>query len=448
MLLCEDAPKIWSQFLEYAEERCSATAYENWLAPIKVVHESEEGLTLEVPNVFVKEYLLENYQKDLAAFFPLQTGESLPIEFIITTPKKDTAKLVAEEISAPLSLETAHSLKLNRHYLFENFIEGPSNQFVKSAAIGIANNPAKSYNPLFIHGKVGLGKTHLLHAVGHSIQKSHRNLKVQCITTEAFINDLVDNLRNKSVAQMKKFYRELDVLLVDDIQFLQNRLNFEEEFCNMFEALINQNKQIVITCDKPPSHLKLSERMIARMEWGLVAQLTSPDLETRVAIIQHKAEMRGLQIPQNIAFYIAERISQNVRQIEGAINKLTAYCQILDTKITEEVVVDVLGEILRHSCEHTISIDTILKCVSQVFQVKMSDLKNNCRTKNIVIPRQIAMYLAKEYVKDSLTTIGAAFGKTHSTILHACKNIEQKIKIDPSLARHLQLTQRALQEHS
>lgn len=447
MLLCEENPAIWSQFLSYAEERCSATAFENWLAPIKVLHESDQGLTLEVPNIFVKEYLLENYQKDLAAFLPQAPHEPLPIEFVISQPKKEFSKQTLDSNPIQSKTESNPKLKLNKNYLFENFIEGPSNQFVKSAAIGIATNPAKTYNPLFIHGKVGHGKTHLLHAIGHDIQKNHRRLRVQCITTEAFINDLVDHLRNKSIASMKKFYRNLDVLLVDDIQFLQNRLNFEEEFCNMFEALINQNKQIVITSDKPPSHLKLSERMIARMEWGLVAKLSSPDLETRVAIIQHKAELRGLHMPQEIAFYIAEHISQNVRQIEGAINKLSAYCHVLDTDLTENLVMDVLGEILKHTPDQRISIEMVLKCVSQVFEVKVSDLKNTSRTKNIVIPRQIAMYLAKEFVNDSLSMIGSAFGKTHSTILHACKNIEKKIKIDSSLAKQLEQARRGLQDH-
>ncbi len=447
MLFCEDDSKIWSQFLGYVEEKCSATAFANWLAPIKVLHESEDGLTLEIPNVFVKEYLIENYYKDLAAFFPVKKGEELPIKFVISTPKKETSKVILDETPDELLAKPQLNIKLNRHYQFENFIEGPSNQFVKSAAIGIAHRPSRTYNPLFIHGKVGLGKTHLLHAVGHAIQSSHKNLKVQCITTEAFINDLVDSLRNKSVASMKRFYRDLDVLLVDDIQFLQNRLNFEDEFCNMFEALINQNKQIVITSDKPPSHLKLSERMVARMEWGLVAQLASPDLETRVAIIQHKAEQRNFTIPQNIAFYIAERVSQNIRQLEGAVNKLSAYCQILDIPLSEEVVVEVLGELLHHSTDQHVSIDSILKTVAQIFDVKVSDLKNSSRTQNIVIPRQIAMYLAKEHVQDSLSTIGAAFGKTHSTILHAYKNIEKKLKMDAALAQKMKLAERSLQGH-
>lgn len=444
MMLCEENPKIWSQFLDYAEERCSSTAFENWLAPIRLLHESNDGLTLEVPNVFVKEYLIENYYKDLASFFPLEKGETLPIEFILATPKKEFSKPQLKEVSTTPTKASKEILKLNRHYLFDTFVEGPSNQFVKSAAIGIASRPARSYNPLFIHGRVGLGKTHLLHAIGHSVAQSHKKLKVQCITTEAFINDLVDNLRNKSVASMKRFYRNLDVLLIDDIQFLQNRLNFEEEFCNMFEELINQNKQIVITSDKPPSHLKLSERMIARMEWGLVAQLTPPDVETRVAIIQRKAEQRQFQIPQELAFYIAERIAMNVRQLEGAVNKLSAYCQILDVALTEEVVVEVLGEMLHCPSDTQISIDDVLKSVAHHLNVNIGDLKSQCRTQNIVMPRQIAMYLAKEHLKDSLSTIGSVFGKTHSTIVHAYKSIEKKMKEDASLAQKIQQIQGSL----
>ncbi len=451
MLVCDEKSDSWSQFLEYAEEKCSSTAFENWLAPIKVIRETEDSLILEVPNVFVKEYLLENYQKDLCAFLPLTPTGQPSIEFIISVPKKEERSISSasseegeeeEETTVP---SKQNELNLNSNYVFDNFIEGPSNQFVKSAAIGIATHPSRSYNPLFIHGKVGLGKTHLLHAIGHSTKKTHKNLRIQCITTEAFINDLVDSLRNKSVAQMKKFYRHLDILLVDDIQFLQNRLNFEEEFCNMFEALINQNKQIVVTCDKPPSDLKLSERMVARMEWGLVAQLAPPDLETRVAILQHKAELRGLKIPPDTAFYIAERIFQNVRQLEGAVNKLSAYCHVLDSELTEELVIEVLGEMLRHIPSKRVSVDSILKSVAQVFQVRVGDLKNSSRTKEIVIPRQIAMYLSKELLQDSLTTIGSAFGKTHSTILHACKNIEKKMRGDSLLARQIDLARKGIE---
>jgi len=291
MLDCE-IKNGWIQFLEFIENRCTSAEYENWIAPITLLEATPEQIILEVPNVFVQEYLLDNFKEVLCNFLPLKASGEPAIHFRVTVTKAAAISPTAqpepvEEIAPP------SELRLNHLYTFDNFIEGPSNQFVKSAAVGVANRPGKSYNPLFIHGGVGLGKTHLLHSIGHYVGEHHKKLRIQAITTEAFINDIVDHLRNKSIDKMKRFYRNLDILLVDDIQFLQNRLNFEEEFCNTFEALLNQNKQIVITSDKPPAQLKLSERMVARLEWGLVAQMGIPDLETRVAIIKHKSERRA-----------------------------------------------------------------------------------------------------------------------------------------------------------
>ncbi|KIC73575.1 Chromosomal replication initiator protein DnaA 2 [Candidatus Protochlamydia amoebophila] len=337
-------------------------------------------------------------------------------------------------------------VKLNNNYRFENFIEGPTNQFVKSAAMGVALRPGQSYNPLFIHGGVGLGKTHILHSIGHYIKENHKKLRVQCITTEAFINDLVDSLRNKSVDRMKKFYRsEIDVLLVDDIQFLQNRLNFEEELSYTFEALKNKGAQIVITSDKPPSLLKLSERTIGKMEGGLVAHMGIPELETRVAILQYKAEQKGLHIPHKVAFFIAEHIHNNVRQLEGAINRLSAHCRLLDLNITEELVSRTLREMLQQAPREKISVEQILKSVAAVFQVRVSDLRGSTRTKDIALPRQVAMYLAKEMINESLIMLGASFGKTHSTILHACKNIEKKVASDETLRRQIGMVRRNIE---
>lgn len=448
MALC-DTRHGWLQFLEYAKKHCSSTAYENWLAPIKAIEETYEGVTLEVPNIFVKEYLLDNYKKDLCAFLPCTSGEPA-IEFVISEPKKkefvaSDSSLQPSPVQPSEPVPSQYELKLNSFYTFDTFIEGPSNQFVKSAALGIATRPGRSYNPLFIHGGVGLGKTHLLHAIGHYVREHHKKLRVQCITTEAFINDLVDSLRNKSVDRMKRFYRTLDVLLVDDIQFLQNRLNFEEEFCNMFEALINQNKQIIITSDKPPGHLKLSERIVARMEWGLVAHVGVPDLETRVAILQHKAEQKGLKISHKVGFFIAEHIYSNVRQLEGAVNRLSAHCRLLNLDITEELVERTLREMLQHAPKHTISVEQILKSVAAVFQVRVSDLKGTGRTKEIALPRQVAMYLAREMINESLMMLGATFGKTHSTILHACRNIEKKVVSDKMLQRQIDIVRRNIE---
>ena len=446
MLVC-DTKEAWTQFIQYIKGRTSATAFGNWLEPINVLEStSPDEIILEIPNVFVQEYLLSNYKKDLCAFLPVSANGEPAIKFIVIPQQKKvpiiTTALVTEEV---IVANSNYEVKLNPNYHFENFIEGPTNQFVKSAAMGVALRPGQSYNPLFIHGGVGLGKTHILHSIGHYVQTHNKKLRVQCITTEAFINELVDNLRNKSVDRMKRFYRtDIDVLLVDDIQFLQNRLNFEEEFCNTFETLINQNKQIVITSDKPPSQLKLSERMIARMEWGLVAHVGVPELETRVAILQHKAQQKGLSIPNNIAFFIAEHIYNNVRQLEGAVNRLSAHCRLMNLTITEELVEKTLREMLQQAPTQKISVEQILKSVAAVFQVRVSDLKGTTRTKEIALPRQVAMYLAWKWINESLQMLGASFGKTHSTILHACKSIEKKIADDDMLRRQITMVERTI----
>jgi len=444
-MLTKTPQETWSQFLELIGERCSATEFENWFAPIRVLEGGDDGICLEVPNIFVQEYLLDNYKKDLCSFFPLKSCGEPAIKFFLAEVKKKVEP-VQEPVSLPQIETNLPDIKLNPFYTFPNFIEGPTNQFVKSAAMGVANRPSKSYNPLFIHGGVGLGKTHLLHAIGHYIREHHKKLRVHCITTEGFINDLVDNLRNKSIDKMKRFYRSLDVLLVDDIQFLQSRLNFEEEFCNTFESLINQSKQIVITSDKPPGQLKLSERMIARMEWGLVANIGVPDLETRVAILQHKAEQKGFRIPQKVAFFIAEHIYHNVRQLEGAINRLGAYCRLMGLDVTEETAEKTLSELFQYAPHKKISVENILKSVAAIFGVRVSDLKSTSRTKDVAFPRQVAMYLAKEMINESLMRLSSAFGgKTHSTLLHAWKKIAGQVEKDETLRRQIDMARRNLE---
>lgn len=444
MLECE-VKSGWAQFIDFIDSRCSSAEFENWIAPIRLIESSHEETTLEVPNVFVQEYLLDNFKELLADFLPLRGSGDPAIRFIVAqAPSRiDSLPSALVEIDEAPPLE----LKLNPLYTFDHFIEGPSNQFVKSAAVGVAARPGKSYNPLFIHGGVGLGKTHLLHSIGHYVLENHKKLRVQSITTEAFINDIVDHLKSKSIDKMKRFYRNLDVLLVDDIQFLQNRLNFEEEFCNTFETLLNQNKQIIITSDKAPGQLKLSERMIARMEWGLVAQMGVPDLETRVAIIKHKSEQRGMDIPNQIAFFIAEHIYNNVRQIEGAVNRLCAHSRFTDSHLNEDIVERILSEMFQTSTPHKrISVENILKSVAAVFEVRISELKGESRHKEIALARQVAMYLAKEMIDDSLMKIAASFGgKTHSTLLHAWKKVSDQIQVNETLRRQVQMVRRNIE---
>ena len=446
MLDCE-VKNGWLQFLEFIQSRCTHTEFENWIAPIQMTSGNTDEIVLEVPNIFVQEYLLNNYKDLLREFIPVRSNDKeLALTFIIAPPKKTAAPLKPVE-ERPSVENSGYELKLNPTYRFENFIEGPSNQFVKSAALGVAARPGKTYNPLFIHGGVGLGKTHLLHAIGHTIHEQQKKLKIQAITTEAFINDIVDSLRAKSIDRMKRFYRTLDVLLVDDIQFLQNRLNFEEEFCNTFEILINQNKQIIITSDKPPSQLKLSERMIARMEWGLVAHMDIPDLETRVAIIKHKAENKNLRISNDVAFFIAEHIFHNVRQLEGAINRLCAHARFQGTELSIEAAERILNELIQPSNQKKTSVESILQSVAAVYEVRISDLKGESRQKEIAFARQVAMYLAKEMIEESLMKIASSFGgKTHSTLLHAWKKISTQLHVNEDLGRQIQMIRRNIEK--
>lgn len=444
MLECE-VQSPWKQFVEFIENRCSSVEFQNWIAPIELLESPPEEVALRVPNIFVKEYLLDNFKEVLADFLPLKRSGEPAIRFEIVASEKPQAPVA----SIPEKEESQDwEIKLNSLYTFENFIEGPSNQFVKSAAFGIASRPGKSYNPLFIHGGVGLGKTHLLHSIGHYVKEHHKKLKVQVITTESFINGIVDSLRSKSIDKMKRYYRSLDVLLIDDIQFLQNRINFEEEFCNTFEALLNQNKQIVITSDKPPGQLQLSERIVARMEWGLVAHMSVPDLETRVAIIKHKSEIRGLNIPNQIAFFIAEHIYNNVRQIEGAINRLSAHSKLMAMQLTEEFVEKILSEMFQSSAPNKkISVEEILKSVASVFEVRVSEIKGESRHKEIALARKVAMYLAKELINESLMKIASSFGgKTHSTLIHAWKKVSNQIEVDETLKRQVQMVRRNIEK--
>jgi chromosomal replication initiator protein len=423
----------WNLFCEFAQEKMSSAEYENWILPIKFLKQEDERIFLEVPNIFVQEYLYQNYRSELELFFPSFGQQDSSIVFI------EPQRVIQAPVDIKPHAEEPSTIKLNPHYTFNTFIEGSNNQFVKSAAWGVSERPGFSYNPLFIHGGVGLGKTHLLHAIGHQV-KQNKKMKIHCITTEEFINDLVDHLRSKSLDKMKRFYRSLDVLLVDDIQFLENRQNFEEELINTFESLINQHKQIVITSDKLPSELKLSQRLIARMEWGLVAHVAVPDIETRVAILQHKAELRGFTLSMDVAFMIAGYSFQNIRQLEGALNRLAAYCKMMQTPITEEIAKKLLGEQLSVVKQKKLSIEELIKVVAQFFEIKASDLKSESRSKEIAHARQVAMYLSKELIPDSLSKLGSAFGgKTHSTLLHACKKIQKQIDEDATLAKQLEM---------
>ncbi|MCY3975243.1 MAG: chromosomal replication initiator protein DnaA [Simkaniaceae bacterium] len=438
----------WHDLLSLMRKKCNPVEYRNWWSPVEIDPEKEVP-TLLVPNVFVSEYLLHHYREELGQHFGITRKGKPAISFSVrerVCPKPKSSPPPRRSGSSVGPVPFGQEVMLNKGYTFDNFIEGPSNRFIKSACIGVASGSGCSYNPLLIHGGVGLGKTHLLHGIGHALRERPERIGFQCITTEGFINQLISHLREKSIDKMKRYFRNLDVLLVDDIQFLENRPNFEDEFCNTFETLINQNKQIVITSDKPPGQLKLSERMVARMECGLVAHIGMPDLETRVAILQHKAEQRGFTLSQKVAFYIADHLFNNVRQMEGVINRLGAQRSLMDREMTEGVIDDALGDLLRPGNRSRISIDRILTTVALAFDVSEQDLCGPKRARKILTARQIAMYLAKELLNESLSKTASAFGgKTHSTLLHAWKKISLALKNDDKLRRRVQKTRQNIE---
>jgi len=381
------------------------------------------------------------------AIFPANQKGEPAIDFVVEKAQKKKPVLIASK-SAPQKKEEMHvqyGIDLHDNYHFDTFFNGPSNQFAKSTAVTVAAKPGKTYNPLFIHGGVGLGKTHLLHAVGHAVKEKEPKKRVHCITTEAFVNELVDGFKNRNVDILKRFYRkQVDVLLIDDIQFLENRRNFEEELCNTFEALIHQGKQIVLTCDKPPSELDLSERIIARMEWGLVTRIETPDMETRVAILQHKAIARGITLPDEIAFYLANHLKGSVRQLEGAINRLCAHSHILQADINKTLVKTALKEMLKEGITKEPSIDQILQAVAKHFEVKVEDLLGKSKKNKLAFPRQIAMFLSCKLTEHTLQTLSDAFQKKHSTIVYARKCISKKMEDDSSISHHIEMIEKKL----
>ena len=449
-MLTRTPQETWSLFLEFIEEKCSATEFENWFASIRLKESSSDEICLEVPNIFVQEYVLDNYKKDLAAFLPTKPSGELAVKFVIADTKKKThaSTPAAPTPSAPVETHPGQpELSLNSQYTFNHFIEGPSNQFVKSAALGVAARPGKSYNPLFIHGGVGLGKTHLLHSIGHYIREHHKKLRIQCITTEAFINDIVDHLRNQIDRQNETVLPNASTFFSSTISSsCKTGLISKKNSATPSNRFINQNKQIVITCDKPPGQLKLSERMVARMEWGLVANMGVPDLETRVAIIKHKSEQQGFRIPQQIAFFIAEHIYQQCPPARRGDQPPLRLLPHDDLDSTEDVVEKTLSELFQMLRKKRSPSKNILKSVATIFEVRISDLKSTSRAKEIAFARQVAMYLAKELINDSLMKLSNAFGgKSHSTLLHAWKKVAGKVEKDETLRRQIDMARRNLE---
>jgi len=437
--------ELWERVVADLRREIPESSFETWIAPVKVSSNSPETLTLKVPNKFYQVWISENYEEAIRN--KVQEIWDRPISLTYSVEEPPHEAEVQEKGRALTQEPPSSRIQLNPKYTFKSFVVGSGNQFAHAASMAVAEEPGKTYNPLFIYGGVGLGKTHLLHAIGHHILARNPKTKVVYISAEKFMNELIDGIRLDRMAAFRKKYRGADVLLVDDIQFLAGKDRTQEEFFHTFNELHEASKQIVISSDRYPGEMeRLEERLRSRFQWGLIADIQPPDLETRMAILEKKADMEGISLPQEIIYFIAKRVKSNVRELEGCLIRLGAISSIVGGPITLEMAKRALRDLFPQSSEE-VTVERIQKLVCDHFQVKLSELKSKKRSRSVVIPRQIAMYLARKYTHHSLPDLGEAFGgKDHTSVLHSIRKVEKMLKEDEEMQRTVEKLERLLED--
>jgi chromosomal replication initiator protein len=427
---------LWDEILARIETKVNRHSFYTWFRPTTFVTSDRASVTVRVPNALFKDWLTKHYAGVISEATAELKRPSLLIHFISDTQSDEaviplsTDEAIALETGPPPTTQPGPA-GLNPRYTFDTFIVGSSNQFAHAACRAVAEAPSRSYNPLFIYGGVGLGKTHLMHAVGHYVLQHDRNLKLTYISSERFMNEMINALRYDRVLDFRERYRSVDVLLVDDIQFLAGKEGTQTEFFHTFNALYDSQKQIVLSSDCPPHEIPaLEERLRSRFEWGLTADIQSPDLETKVAILKRKAETEAVPLPDNVAMYIAGKIKSNIRELEGSLIRLIAFASLTGQEITLALTQEVLKNVLDHDVK-AVTIEIIQKFVADYYNLKLIDLKSRNNAKSVAMPRQIAMYLCKLLTRASLPEIGRSFGgKHHSTVIHSIRKVEDLRKRD------------------
>lgn len=419
---------LWQQCLQRLRDEIPQQSFSQWISPLQA-EETGEGVILFAPN----QYVLDGISRDYLAIIEnalshLTRGQFTQVSLVVGTKRANNdawpkANAVVQVVEAPSSIH--HQCNLNPAFTFENFVEGKSNQLAKAAATQVAENPGGAYNPLFLYGGVGLGKTHLIHAIGNIIRQKRKDAKVIYLHSERFVGDMVKALQSNSINEFKRYYRSVDALLIDDIQFFAGKERSQEEFFHTFNALLEGQQQIILTSDRYPKEIQgLEERLKSRFGSGLTVAVQPPELETRVAILMNKAEQSNIELPHEIAFFIAKRIRSNVRELEGALKRVIANAQFTGSTITLPFVQEALRDLLSIQ-EKLVSIDNIMKTVAEYYKVKVSELLAKRKNRSIARPRQMAMALCKELTNHSLPEIGEAFGgRDHTTVLHACRQIK------------------------
>jgi chromosomal replication initiator protein len=439
------AEKIWEFAQQHLRSMLSADTFKLWFESLRAVTLDGTTLVLEVSNDFCEVWLKDNYMGLLQDVVALAAGRQIQIKFKVglagangslaqapvaaAAPKPKLAEPVAEKNSQ-------HSdLNFNPKNTFDTFVVGNNNNFSYAAALAVAQSPGKSYNPLFLYGGVGLGKTHLLHAIGQHVFNSRKGARVAYVSSEKFTNEYIDAIQNNNLVKFRKKYRQTDVLLIDDIQFLAGKERIQEEFFHTFNALHESHKQIVLTCDRPASEIQnLEHRLVSRFEWGLVTDLQPPDIEMRLAILNKKAQIMGVSLPEEIMNFLANRIRTNIRRLEGALIRVASYASLTGKKLSLEVVEGLLREVLHEEGRYSISIEVIQKKVAEHFDIRLADMTSKRRPENIAFPRQIAMFLSRQMTESSLSSIGEAFGgRDHGTVLHACRLVKDRMEVDSSV---------------
>ncbi len=424
-------PSLWPTIRKSLIERLGSETYDTWFSNIRISTPSSDTIRLETPDEFFKNWIIEHFREALEEAVHHAGGNDLSIEYAVTSPQFGPQHS-SETPPRPKPSVPPTSSNFNPRFTFENFVIGPSNRFAYAACMAVAESPARAYNPLFIYGPVGLGKTHLMQAIAFQIQKHHPNLHCVYISSERFTNELIEAIRHRATQQFRKKYRGIDVLLIDDIHFIAGKESTQEEFFHNFNTLHNNHKQIIISSDRPPKEIaNLEERLRSRFTWGLITDIQPPDYETRVAILRKKSEQEPIRVPDSVIAFIAEQIKTNIRELEGALIRVVAYAILEDKAVTLDMAQHVLKDMVRQT-EKIISIEMIQKSVGEFFHLRPADLKSRRRTRDILLPRQIAMFLCRQLTSLSLPEIGFAFGgKDHTTVLHACRKISGLTEKDP-----------------
>jgi len=426
---------IWEKAQDSIKEKIGATSYETWFSALNCYEKSPDVLAIETPDDFFKSWIVEHYESIVSESLRNISSRSIQITYEVNPQIfKKTTRSRLSEFEEEFKEAGIKPAGLNPRLTFDNFVVGSANRFAHAASLAVAESPAKAYNPLFIYGGVGLGKTHLMQAITHKMREYSPKLKSLYISSEKFTNELIEAIRHRSTNQFRQKYRELDVLLIDDIHFIAGKESTQEEFFHTFNALHDNRKQIVISSDRPPRDISnLEDRLRSRFAWGLITDIQPPNFETRVAILRKKSEREPVKVPEDVILFIAQEIKTNIRELEGALIRVIAYSLIEEKTVSLDMAKLILKDMVKEAIK-MINVDTIQKIVADFFQISLTDLKTTRRHKNIVLPRQVAMYLSRQLTNLSLPEIGSAFGgKDHTTVLHSWKKINQNLINDAGL---------------